>query len=91
MDSTKVASLLGRIPQRVARAASGTPFVLPASRCAEPERFTRLCGLLQWLTPLEPLSKDDQRLLALFSGSSRPTDPLDGNDDAEMEVEEPVA
>jgi hypothetical protein len=91
MDSTKVASLLARIPQRVARAVSGTPFSLPASRCAEPDRFARLCGLLQWLTPLELLSKDDQRVLALFSSNARAVDALVGNDDAELEVEEPVA
>jgi len=91
MDSTKVASLLARIPERVVRAASGTPFVLPATRCAEPERFARLCGFLQWLTPLEALSKDDQRVLALFAGNARPADALDGNDDTELEVEEPVA
>ncbi len=91
MDSIKVSSLLARIPERVARAASGTPFVLQASRCAEPERFERLCGFLQWLTPLEPRSKDDQRVLALFTGGARPVDALDGNDDSELEVEEPVA
>ena len=91
MDSTKVASLLARIPQRVARAASGTAFALHASRCAEPERFARLCAFLQWLTPLEPLSKEDQRVLALFAGHARPADALDGNDDTELEVEEPVA
>jgi hypothetical protein len=88
MNSTHVSSLLARIPERVARVASGSAFLTHAAGCGEPERFAHLCKFLQWLTPLEYLSKDDQRLLGLLSGNARPAEAID---DAEFEMEEPVA
>lgn len=87
MISPKVASLLARIPERSARCASGTAFLPAASRCAEPERFAHVCKFLSWTTPLDALSKDDQRVLGL-GGHGRSGDALD---DAEAEIEEPMA
>lgn len=87
MISPKVASLLARIPERAVRASSGTAFLPNASRCGEPERFAHVCKFLSWTTPLDALSKDDQRVLGL-GGQGRAADTLD---DAEAEIEEPIA
>lgn len=87
MISPKVASLLARIPERAVRSASGTAFLPDTSRCAEPERFAHVCKFLCWTTPLDALSKDDQRVLGL-AGHGRSADSLD---DTEAEVEEPIA
>lgn len=69
----RLAAILPLIPERVARLSSGSALVLPdAAACAYPERVAHLARFLHWLSPLEPLSKDDQRALGLVAANGRP-------------------
>jgi hypothetical protein len=69
----RLAALLPLIPERVARVSTGSAFLLPdATTCAHAERVAFLARLLHWMSPLEPLSKDDQRFLGLVAANGRP-------------------
>ncbi|HEX6265946.1 MAG TPA: hypothetical protein VFZ81_03520 [Burkholderiales bacterium] len=87
----KVSRLLALIPERTARFASGTRFVPGGSLCAHPERLAAVSHFLHWMTPLGALTREDQQRLGIASSGARPADAADEADDAEAEVEEPVA
>ena len=93
MNAAMVANILSLIPERVARAPSGTAFQAQAAACKHPERFAHLVKFLQWLSPLTVLTRDDQQLLGLLSASGRPMHAGDDEDDGEPETEawEPAA
>ena len=93
MNAAMVANVLSLIPERVARAPSGTCFQAQAAACKHPERFAHLVKFLQWLSPLTVLTRDDQQQLGLLSASGRPMHAGDEEDDGEPEAEawEPVA
>ena len=93
MNAAMVANILSLIPERVARAPSGTSFQAQAAACKHPERFAHLVKFLQWLSPLTVLTRDDQQLLGLLSASGRPMHAGDEDDEGEPEAEawEPVA
>jgi hypothetical protein len=59
----------------VARAHPGTAFVMPqaAASCAHPERLAFVAERLHWLSPLDRLSKDEQRGLGLLASNGRPS------------------
>lgn len=88
MDSSKITSLLARIPERTARFASGTRFAPGGSACAHPERMALVSRSLHWMTPLDSLPSDDQRALGLHASGAKAADAAD---DTDLEVEEPVA
>jgi hypothetical protein len=74
----RLAAVLSLIPERTARVSTGSAFLLPdAAACAHPERVALLAGFLHWLSPLERLSKDDQRALGLVAANGR---PVSGNE-----------
>lgn len=90
----KVSKLLALIPARSARLASGTRFAPTGATCAHPERIAAVAHFLHWMTPLGALTRDEQQQLGLVSPGGRSADATDGADeadDAEAEVEEPVA
>jgi hypothetical protein len=97
MSPSAVPSFVSSIPDRVARVQSGTLFMLADSGCGnDGARFTHLAQFLQWLTPLIPITKDDQRVLGLLSPNARPVrlaqdDELDGEVDAVEDVDSLVA
>src|SRR6478735_1461399 len=62
MNAAIVARTLSLIPDRVMRMQTGSLFD-PAAPCAHPERVAHLLQFLTWLGPLQPLSKDDLRIL----------------------------
>src|SRR5688572_900663 len=70
----KLAAMLPLIPERVARLHPGSAFSMPeaAATCAHPERLTFVAARLHWLSPLDRLTKDEQRSLGLMASSSRP-------------------
>ena len=80
----RLAALLPLIPDRVARTHPGTAFAMPqaAASCTHPERLGFVAGRLHWLSPLERLSKDEQRALGLMASNARPAAEID-----EMEIE----
>jgi hypothetical protein len=89
MDAATVSRLMSRIPERVARSLSGTQFAdAAAGACRHAERFAHLVELLQWLGPLYPISRDDQRILGLVGPNGRPLHAAGG---AEAEEEAPDA
>src|SRR5918995_1321131 len=68
MDATTVFRVISLIPDRMPRAQSGCVFALGG----QPDRVTLLAKFLHWLGPLDPVSKEDQRLLGVRSGGGRP-------------------
>ena len=70
----RLAALLPLIPERVARTHAGATFSMPeaAASCAHPDRLTFVAGRLHWMSPLERLTKDEQRALGLMAANGRP-------------------
>jgi hypothetical protein len=68
-----VSRIVSSIPERTPRFRSGTAFSLDGGRaCSDPARLVSVARLLQWLSPLNPLSGDDQRTLGLLASGLRP-------------------
>jgi hypothetical protein len=64
MNAALVSRIVSSIPERTPRSLSGTAFNLDGARaCSDPARLAGIVRLLQWLTPLTPLSQDEQRAL----------------------------
>ena len=65
--------IVSSIPERTARSLTGTAFGLDGARaCSDPARLAGIVRLLQWLSPLTPLSQDEQRNLGLHVAAARP-------------------
>lgn len=86
MNAGTVARVLSLIPERTARAQSGAAFMLEATGCQYPARLAHVSKFLNWLSPLDSLSKDDQRELGLLSANGRPTHASDEEDGADLEA-----
>lgn len=67
-----VSRILSLIPERVVRTQSGVLFQLESANCTHPERFAHVAKFLGWLSPLDALTKDDQRILGLIAPNGRP-------------------
>lgn len=68
-----VSRIVSSIPERTARSLSGTAFDLDGARaCSDPARLAGIVRLLQWLSPLTPLTQDEQRALGLHVAAARP-------------------
>jgi hypothetical protein len=79
MNSTQ--DIFAAIPERVARASSGTRFAISAE--LRGERIAYLSQFLHWLTPFSELTPDAQRALGLLAPRDKPLDL-----DESMESEE---
>ena len=99
MDASTVHRIISLIPERVARAQSGALFTMIGAY-RHPERVAYLSSYLQWLSPLNPVSRDDQKLLGLLLANGRPVHAGDVEDEADaapsdmesaLEVLEPEA
>jgi hypothetical protein len=99
MNASTVHCIISLIPERVARAQSGALFTMTGA-CRHPERIAYLSRYLQWLSPLNPVSRDDQQLLGLLLANGRPVHAGDVEDEADaapadmesaLEVVEPEA
>src|SRR5204862_8078014 len=82
MNAAIVARTLALIPDRVSRLQTGSVFD-PSAPCAHPERVAHLLQFLTWLGPLQPLTKDDLRLLGLMTPYPKPTMALADDEDDE--------
>ena len=88
MNASDLARILSLIPERVPRLLSGTPFsAANPGACRYPDRLARLAGFLQWLSALDPISKEDQTALGLFNASGRPAHASDEDDEAGGELD----
>ena len=80
MNAAIVSRTLSLIPERTPRALSGSAFTEEeALRSEGPERIAHVMRFLSWLGPLNPLTKDDLRILGLLNPYGK---PLAGNGDA---------
>src|SRR2546428_6060515 len=82
MNASTVHRIISLIPQRVARAQSGALFTMIGA-CRHPERIAYLSRTLRWLSPLNPVSRDDQQLLGLLLANGRPVHAGDVEDEAD--------
>jgi len=92
MNAAIVARTLSLIPDRVPRMQTGSIFD-PSAPCAHPDRVAHLLQFLTWLGPLQPLSKDDLRILGLMTPYAKPAIALsdedaDGDDDSSLAPED---
>ena len=83
MNAAVVARTLSLIPDRVARMQTGSVFD-PNAPCAHPERIVHLLQFLHWLGPLQPLTRDDLRILGLLTPYAKPA-IASGDDEADDE------
>src|SRR5439155_14180133 len=86
MDASTVHRIISLIPERVARAQSGALFTMIGAY-RHPERIAYLSSYLQWLSPLNPVSRDDQQLLGVLLGNCRSVHAGDVEDEADAQHE----
>lgn len=86
MDAALVFRLISLVPDRSARAQSGSVFTpSAAAACRYPDRMSYLGRFLHWLGPLDPMTKEDQQILGVRSSGGR---PLAAGEEAVEEIEE---
>jgi len=85
MNTAAVSRTLSLIPDRVARVQSGSTFDPRASSCAHPDRIAHLVQFLGWLGPLNPITKDDLRILGFGMPYAKPA--LVGVEESEEDPE----
>ena len=99
MNASTVHRIISLIPERVAREQSGALFAMIGA-CRHPERIAYLSCYLQWLSPLNRVSRDDQQLLGQLLAKGGPVHAGDVEDEADaapadmesaLEVVEPEA
>jgi hypothetical protein len=75
VDAANVIRLMSFIPERAARAQSGSRFAVGGSA-----KMELLCRFLHWLGPLDSLTKEDQQLLGVRAGGARPLGEGEGEE-----------
>jgi hypothetical protein len=86
MNAGTVAKVISMIPERTVRVQSGAVFMLEATGCQYAGRLAHVSKFLNWMSPLDSLSKDDQRELGLLSPNGRPTHVSDDEDGTELDA-----
>lgn len=71
MNAATIVRTLSLIPERAPRMQTGSAFD-PSAPCAHPERIAHLLQFLNWLGPLQPLTRDDLRVLGLLAPYAKP-------------------
>lgn len=87
MNAAIISSIVSLIPERIARVQTGATFTTEGSSGRYPERVSHLVQFLGWLSPLNAIAKDDQRILGLLHANGRPVhaNEMDDEEDAELE------
>lgn len=89
MNAAIVSRTLSLIPERTPRALSGSTFTEEeALRSERPERIAHVMRFLGWLGPLNPLTKDDLRILGLLNPYGKPLAAAAGEDEETLESED---
>ena len=93
--NARLAAVLSLIPERFVRTHAGSAFTMPeAAACAQPQRMAMISERLHWLSPLDRLSKDEQRALGLLASGGRPaaiaaeSDEMEALDELDGEIDE---
>lgn len=79
-NSSILAAVLPLIPPRQARPQSGTRFGVPDAGARNGNQVTQLARFLNWLTPLNPVTKDGQQVLGLLVPRAKMLDVDDDGD-----------
>jgi hypothetical protein len=87
MNAAQIRNVLSFIPERQSQPQSGCSFALEGSTCRYPERLAHLAPLLNWLTPLNPITLEDQHVLGLVGANGRPLHACD-EEDLELAAED---
>lgn len=77
MDAATVNRLIALIPDRTAWTPSGSMY----NPEGKSERVALIARLAHWLSPLEPLTLENQQFLGLRQGGAR---PADADEDADL-------
>ncbi len=77
MNRAVVSRIISTVPERSTRAPSGSAFSPEHAAADAQERVARLSRHLQWLGPLSPLTKDEQRDFGLGAAHGRPVADAD--------------
>jgi hypothetical protein len=73
MNAATISRTLALIPDRLPRTLSGSIFnEAEAAASKHPERIAHVMKFLSWLGPLNPLTKDDLRVLGLLNQYGKP-------------------
>jgi hypothetical protein len=90
MNAAIVSRTLALIPERMPRVLSGSAFSEEeALRSERPERIAHVMRFLGWLGPLNPLTKDDLRILGLLNTYGKPVAATAaGEDEDALDCEE---
>lgn len=87
MNAAAMSRVLSLIPERNVRALSGTLFTDDeAARAQHADRVQYVARFLSWLTPLNPITKEDQRFLGLLATHARPDHAADDESGDEFEA-----
>jgi len=85
MQAANVSRTLSLIPDRTPRALTGSAFTEEeAMRSERPERIAHVMRFLSWLGPLNPLTKDDLRILGLLNTYGKPLTAAPGGEDEDV-------
>jgi hypothetical protein len=87
MNAGTVYRLLSLIPERTGRPQSGAVFHTEASFCSQPERLAHVSRFLTWLSPLQALSREEQRALGLAAANGRQVQAAEEQDSEELELD----
>ena len=71
MNPAVVRRIVSVVPERSVRLHTGTRFTPPGAHSGADTRLVHLGQLLDWLTPLNGISKDDQRELGVLNSQGR--------------------
>jgi hypothetical protein len=87
MNAAMISRIVSLIPERIARVQSGATFPAAGSASRYPERVSHLAQFLNWLSPLNAISKEDQHTLGLLHANGRPVhaNEMEDEEDAALE------
>jgi hypothetical protein len=85
MNPSIVSRIVSVVPDRTMRLQTGTRF-MPPDPLAPGSQIAYLAGFLNWLTPLNAITEDDQRALGVGPHGKLPRH--DDDDDADPEHED---
>jgi hypothetical protein len=80
MEAAAVSRLISLVPERTTRSLTGTLFVNAGS-----DRAELLSRYLNWMSPLNALTKEEQQLFGLRAGATKPA--LEGEEEHEAAEE----
>lgn len=87
MNAATVFRVLSLIPERQVRSLSGLLFTQEqAARAAEGDRVAYVSRFLHWLSPLNPITREDQRALGLLAPHARLEQAGDDESGEELEA-----